>query len=77
MRRVTVISTLKSNPVPYDSNATTWGELKDVVARDFGDVSGMKAVVKETRNTLDQDAAVLPEDNFTIFLTQSKIKAGC
>jgi hypothetical protein len=76
MRTVTVISTQKNQPQTYTTPATTWGQLRDLITRDFGNVSEMKAVVKETRNSLDVADALLPTGNFTVFLTQAKIKAG-
>jgi hypothetical protein len=76
VRNVTVISTQKNAPVVYPTPATTWGQLRDLITRDFGNVGEMKAVIKETRNSLDVADAVLPEGNFTVFLTQTKIKAG-
>lgn len=76
MRTVTVIGTTLSVPKEYNTEATTWGQLKDLVSRDFGDISGMKAVCKENRNTLDRDDAMLPDDDCTIFLSSAKIKAG-
>lgn len=76
MRTITVIGTTLSTPREYQTESTTWGQLKDLVSRDFGDVSNMKAVVKETRATLEREDALLPDEDCTIFLTQAKIKAG-
>ncbi len=76
MRTITVIGTTLSTPREYQTESTTWGQLKDLVSRDFGDVSNMKAVVKETRATLEREDALLPDSDCTIFLTQAKIKAG-
>lgn len=76
MRTVTVIGTTLSNPREYQTEATTWGQLKDLISPDFGNVEGMKAVVKETRGNLERNDAVLPEEDFTLFLTPGKIKAG-
>lgn len=76
MRKVTVISTQKNDPKVYNSNASTWGELKGYIQNDFGDLSNMKAVVKENREALESSGDALPDGDFTIFLTQVKIKAG-
>lgn len=76
MRRITVISTQKNDPKVYNSSATTWGELKHYVEADFGSLDNLKAVVKETRNSLESDQSVLPDGNCVILLTQTKIKAG-
>lgn len=76
MRTITVIGTTLPNPKEYTTEATTWGQLKEVVSRDFGTIDKMKAVIKETRATLEREDALLPEDDCTIFLTQAQIKAG-
>lgn len=76
MRTVTVIGTTLSAPREYQTESTTWGQLKDLISRDFGNVSNMKAVIKETRATMERDDALLPDEDCTVFLTQAKIKAG-
>lgn len=76
MRIITVIGTTLPTPKEYQTEATTWGQLKDVVSRDFGSVENMKAIIKETRATLERGDAILPDSDCTIFLTQAKIKAG-
>lgn len=75
MRTITVIGTTLSTPREYNTSATTWGQLKEII-REFGDVSNMKAVVKENRATLEREDALLPEGDCTVFLSQAKIKAG-
>ena len=75
-RTITVIGTTLSTPREYTTSASTWGQLKDLVSRDFGDTSNMSAVCKETRNTLDRNDALLPDGSCTVFLSQKKIKAG-
>jgi len=75
MRTITVIGTQRP-PMEYQTEATTWGQLKDLVQRDFGSLNGMIAIVKESRVNLESEDAVLPEGDTTLFLTQTKIKAG-
>jgi hypothetical protein len=36
----------------------------------------MKGIVRETRNSLESGSAILPETNFTLFLSASKMAAG-
>lgn len=62
--------------VELEDNTTTWGELKLVLASQGITYNGMAANVKETRNTLDLDSAVLPESDFALFLSPSKVKSG-
>lgn len=75
LRKVVVISTTKSQPKEFYSEATNFGQLKDSLS-EFGDISKMRAVVKESKATLELDEAVLPEGDFTVFLTPKQIKAG-
>ena len=75
-RVITVIGTTLSTPREYNTSVTTWGQLKDLISRDFGDISNMQAVCKETRNTMDRDDAILHEGNSVYFLSSRKIKAG-
>jgi hypothetical protein len=70
-RKITVVSTRESSVNYYESAASTFGELKGDIPMD-----NMSVVVKETRNTLSLDEAVLPEGPFTIFLSPTKVKSG-
>jgi hypothetical protein len=36
----------------------------------------MKAVIKETKVTLENELATLPEGEFTVFLFPNKVKSG-
>lgn len=77
-RRITVISTQKNDPKVYNSNASTWGELRSYVESDFGSLDSMKAVLKNgsVKTELETSSAALPANNCVIMLTQTKIKAG-
>lgn len=74
-RKIIVVSTTKTTPKVLYSEATNWRELQDSLG-EFGNVSSMRAVVKETKNDLTSPEAVLPEGDFTLFLTPKQIKAG-
>jgi hypothetical protein len=64
------------NLIEVNSDATTWGELKDVLnSRDIS-TDGMKGIIRETKITLESDEAQLPDDNFTLFLFTAKVKSG-
>lgn len=76
MRKILVISTTRSTPKEVWSDARTWGELKDALVQDYGDVSKMRAVVKETKVDLAANEAELPSGDFTLFLSPKQIKAG-
>lgn len=75
IRGIKVLSSTKSGVKLIHSEATTWGQLKDSL-REFGDLDKMAAVVKETRNSLQVDEALLPEGDFTLYLSPKQIKAG-
>lgn len=59
-----------------DSQATTWGELQRDLLKASINYSGMKTVIGETKLTLEADAAVLPDYDFTLFLMPVKTKSG-
>lgn len=59
-----------------DTNATTLGELKPLLMEREINFSGMKMLVGETRNELSQDEAVLPGDDFKLYLMPQKTKSG-
>lgn len=75
-RSITVFSTLTSKKVTISSSATTWGELKadSRISALIG--PNMEGAVRETKVSLKNDDAVLPEGSHTIFLVQAKSKAG-
>lgn len=75
-RTITVASTTKSTAKQYQSEATTWGGFKDFLRADFDNLDKMRAVIRETRNDLTSDDAILPLDSFTILLNPKEIKAG-
>ena len=81
MRTVKVINANKGIVEVVETGATTWGELKSEISRFFS--GNVKAVVRETEQTLESDGALLPEgslnDNdwdFTLFIVTKESKAG-
>lgn len=76
MTTITVLNPQTQQPVELQSNATTWGELKGQLMDKNINPTGMKGIVKETRNSLETDSAVLPTSDWTLFLTASKMTAG-
>lgn len=75
LKEIKVLSSTKSGFRTIVSEAETWGQLKDNL-REFGNVNELTAVVKETKNTLEDDGASLPAGDFTLYLSPKKIKAG-
>lgn len=76
LRTITIGSTNRSGVKQIQSEAVTWGQLKMALVDGFGDVSNMRAVVRETRADLVSDDAILPDEAFTLLLTPKQIKAG-
>lgn len=58
-----------------NTSATTWGELKPQIEGVYN-LKDLKVILKQTKATLDIPGAVLPEDDFTIYLMVSKVKSG-
>lgn len=75
LREIKVLSSTRSGVKTIYSEATTWGQLKDGLD-EFGDLTKLSAVIKETKNSLQVDEAVLPEGAFTLYLSPKQIKAG-
>lgn len=75
-RKIFIGSTQKASLVEVNSSATTWGDLKREIRGEFGDVQGMRAVIRHNRHDLESDGAELPEGEFTIVMSPKKVKAG-
>lgn len=85
MAQVTVFSTKGKKRFVVETEANTWGELKQVLTSEGVEVDNMKAIVGENQTTLESSAAVLPKGlttagevtkDFTLFLTPVKVKSG-
>jgi len=76
MRNIRVISPQSTSARTFESEATSWGALKEELSGTYSGISDMKAIVRETRNTLESDNASLPEGNFTVILSMKKIESG-
>ena len=75
--KVTVFSTKGAKRSVIETSAATWGVLKNQLIANNIPVDGMRAIVGETKVTLESSAAVLPVDfDFTLFLSPTKVKSG-
>lgn len=74
-RTVKVKDTDRSGLLTFEVNATTFGELKTELSSSIS-FDNKRAIVRETRVTLDSSQAVLPEGSFTLYLMPEKSKAG-
>lgn len=59
-----------------ETNARTLGDLKPVLMERNISTLGMKMLVGETKNELSEDAAILPEGAFKLYLMPNKTKSG-
>ena len=76
MRQVTIYST-KYGIKKIDSDATTWGELKnEIIETGNYDLTNLTATENVNKTTLESTEAVLPEGDFVLFLRATKFKAG-
>jgi hypothetical protein len=56
--------------------AQTWEELKTELIQQNVNLSNVKAIIGETRVTLESNSAILPEGNFNLYLLPKKTKSG-
>lgn len=76
-RTIRVKDTDRNGILTIESNATTFGQLRDQLSSDNGvSFNNKRVIVRETRVTLDSLEAQLPEGSFTIYLMPEKSKAG-
>lgn len=75
MRKVSVYSSLGDN-VYENITATTWGEMKEIIERDYSSLSGLSVFEKVTKVEYSTPEALLPEGDFILFIYQKKNKSG-
>lgn len=76
-RNVTIVTTQGNQEETISSNATTWGTLRDEISNKTSfNMSDTKAIIKGLRLGLNEASDALPEGDFTIYVTPSKIKSG-
>ena len=75
--KVTVFSTKGKKRSTVETTAQTWGELKEVLSGNGVETSGMRSIIGETQLTLESSKAILPDYDFTLFLSPVKVKSGC
>jgi len=76
MITVTVYNTAGASKKEVQTNATTWGELQADLTKEGVTYEGMKAILGGSHLTLDSDIAVLPTEDFKLFLSATKVKSG-
>jgi hypothetical protein len=75
--RIITINTSTGAPaVQISTIAQTWGELQLELNAQNISYSGMKAIIGETKVTLDSNNSILPEGTMNLFLLPRKTKSG-
>jgi len=79
--KIRIYTTLNGKVInDYATTAKTWGDLKAQLIRDgYYNEGGSKAVLRETKATLEADGIVLPPtgmSTYTVFITPTKTKSG-
>lgn len=74
-RTITVYSTKNSKIKKYETDVTTWGDLRQVIQGDY-DLGSLKATENINKSTLEHIDTVLPSGDFRLFLRPVKTKSG-
>lgn len=75
-REITVVSTQGGARVVLRSEATSWGQLKNEINREGSFNANEVNSLVRGGGELNNDSDSLPEGDFTLFITPSKIKSG-
>jgi len=77
LRSIKVLVESGGAPQSINSDASTWGELKDQLSAQGVRVSGMSAIDGGTNTEFVASNSVLPTGNFTLFLIgDHRVKSG-
>ena len=76
MTRKIKIYTTAGMPGTIETNVSTLRELKPLLRQREINIDGMKMLVGETKNELSVDEAVLPTEDFNLYLMPAKTKSG-
>ena len=76
MTRKIKIYTTAGIPGTIETNVSTLGELKPLLRQREINYDGMKMLVGETKNELSVDEALLPTEDFKLYLMPAKTKSG-
>ena len=75
MRKIVIYST-KGGTGVIETEAKTWGEIESQVEQIVGSLDNLVATENKNKTTLAHRDAILPEEDFKIFLRPSKTKSG-
>ena len=75
-REITIYATRGGKMEKIMSDVTTWGELQPLVKKAGYDLSSLLAAESFTKHDLVNDLALLPVENFRLFLRPKQTKSG-
>ena len=73
--KITIYSTKGAQKLEHVTESKTWGELKREISSTF-DLENLTATENITRRDLTVDTAILPEQDFNLFLRPKSTKLG-
>lgn len=76
MRKILIISSQMDGAKSLSTDIKTWAELRNELNKAGISTDNMKAMVGQTKTNLIEDGALLPTNDFTLYLTPGKIKSG-
>jgi hypothetical protein len=76
MIKIKIFTTKGRTGDVIETNVTTWGELKKLVSNAGVSLSNMQATESINKTTFADDAAIIPTQDFALFLRPVKTKAG-
>ena len=74
MREIRVFSTKVKKKL--QSDVSTWGELKRILSVNDISYAGMNAALSGSKVSLQHNDAILPTENFVLYLMPTKVKSG-
>ena len=74
MREIRVFSTKVKKKL--QSDVSTWGELKRILSVNDISYTGMSAALSGSKVSLQHNDAILPTENFVLYLMPTKVKSG-
>lgn len=60
----------------FDTDVETWGQLKTILRENDISYSGMTAALSGSKLSLEHNDAILPTENFVLYLMPIKVKSG-
>lgn len=75
-RKITVYNTGGKQGKVIETSSLNWADLQKDLSANGVSYSGMKAVIGKTKTNLEHKDAVLPGEDFTLFLFPEKTRSG-